>query len=99
MQEESPNSHPLAELEEKCFRRAILFGALSAGAGTITVINLVAMARIFWEPSQFLSLPLYMLFAAAALLASVSFARSSRRLIQLRASSRLEKRKEQRGGG
>ena len=37
-----------------------------------------------------LALPLYMLFAAAALLACFSFARSSRRLMRLRAESRTE---------
>ncbi len=77
----------LKKLRRKLIRRAVLLGAFCIAAGIITLVNLFALIRVFWQPAQVLASPLYLLFAAVSLLATLNFARSCRRLLQLRASS------------
>lgn len=88
MTSDDPDGQCLERVQARCMRKAVVFAVLSLGAGAIGAVNLMAVVRTLWQPSQFLALPLYMLFAAASLLACLSFVRSSRRLLRLRAESR-----------
>lgn len=57
-------------------RRALLYGSLALAALLIFAANVLAMLRLFWQPAGVLALPVYFMFAAAALLAGISFYRT-----------------------
>ncbi len=65
-------------------RRAALFGALAVVALLISVVNLLALVHAFWQPMGVFNMPLYLLFAMAALWAAVNFLRTRRRALEYR---------------
>lgn len=62
-------------------RRAALYGSLAVAALIICAVNLLAIIGIFWEPSRLLALPVYMMFAAVSLWASVNFLQTRSKIL------------------
>jgi len=65
-------------------RQAILYGGLAIAALVIFAVNVLAILRLFWQPAGVLALPIYMLFAAVSLLASVNFFRTRSKVLYYR---------------
>ena len=62
-------------------RQAVLYGSLAVAALIVCAVNLLAIVGTFWEPSRLLTLPLYMMFAAVSLWASVNFLQTRSKLL------------------
>jgi hypothetical protein len=65
-------------------RQSLLYGGLAVAALTISAVNVLAILRLLWNPAGALALPVYLLFAAASLLAAVSFLRTRSHVLQYR---------------
>lgn len=65
-------------------RQALLYGGLAVAALVICVANLLAIVGVFWQPSRVLALPIYMMFAAVSLWASVNFLQTRSKVLYYR---------------
>ncbi len=61
--------------------KAMIYGVLAVVALLICAANVLGMLAILWEPTHILTLPLYMMFAAVSLWASVNFYQTRSRVL------------------